>query len=137
MEGNKKERATARATQSQNQVNDTTKKPQWQVVLDELCTCGTKGITSWDMIVKHHITRTAAHICTLKKFGYEIVAKNETNNGVNYSRYWLVEDYEELMKEDEDEDVEVINDYVDEPWFDEDRARRLNEYEAYGAWLNR
>lgn len=91
MAENKKERATAKATQSQNQVNDTTKKTQWQIVFDELCKHEDDGITSWGMITKHHITRTAAHIATLKKMGYKIESVNETNNGTTYSRYFLRE----------------------------------------------
>ena len=66
-------------------------KPQHQIVLEELQANPIDGITSWDMITRHRITRTAAHICFLKKCGYEIVTKPETRDGKVYSRYWIKE----------------------------------------------
>ena len=94
MEKNKKESAAV-ATQSSSKVNNNTARTQIQVVLDELMSNKVDGITSWYMITKHHITRTAAHICTLKKLGYKITSMNETKDGVTYSRYWLDDEGEE------------------------------------------
>lgn len=94
MEKNKKESAAV-ATQSSNRVNNNTARTQIQVVLDELMSNKVDGITSWYMIIKHHITRTAAYICMLKKQGYKITSKNETRDGVTYSRYWLDDEGEE------------------------------------------
>lgn len=91
MTSTKKESAAV-ATQSSNREHDNTARTQMQVVLDELKENKIDGITSWYMITKHHITRTAAYICMLKKRGYRIVSKNETNDGVTYSRYWLIDD---------------------------------------------
>lgn len=125
---NKKERAQAMpTTPSVHTDNSNTKRTQWQVVLDELIEQGEEGITSWDMIVRHHITRTAAHICTLKKMGYNILSCNETNDGVTYSRYWLEEQEDE---EDDDEDYA----YHEEEWNPRLQARA--DYDAYGAWVN-
>lgn len=90
-----KKESAAVATQSSNRENDNTARTQIQVVLDELEQNREDGITSWDMITKHHITRTAAHICMLKKMGHKIESKNETKDGVTYSRYWLEDDAEE------------------------------------------
>lgn len=120
------------ATPSVHTNKSTTKTPQWQVVLDELIESGEDGITSWDMIVKHHITRTAAHICTLKKMGYEIFSALEYHDGKNYSRYWME------VEEDDDEDDEdcAYHDYVDEPYVDEDRLRNIAEWEALGSWMS-
>lgn len=92
---NTKKGSVAVATQPKTQTHNNKKKPQWQVVLQELRRCTRKGITSWDMITKHHITRTASCICTLKKMGYDIESKIETNNGSNYSRYWLRDDIDD------------------------------------------
>lgn len=93
---NEKRERSAVANQSPRYTNkNNTKKTQLQVVLQELRKCTRKGITSWDMIVKHHITRTAAYICTLKKMGYGIEAKSETANGQTYSRYWLRDDIDD------------------------------------------
>lgn len=105
------EREQNKSTTLSVHTNDsTTKKPQWQVVLDELVENEEDGITSWDMITKHHITRTAAHIATLKKMGYEIESVNETNNGTTYSRYFLVED------EDEEDEPEECEDQYEDEW---------------------
>lgn len=122
------------ATPSVHTTNNSTKKPQWQVVLDELIENGEDGITSWDMIMKHHITRTAAHICTLKKMGYEIFSALEYHDGKNYSRYWM-----EVEEDEEDSDNEdyAYHDYVDEPYVDEDRLRNIAEWEALGSWMSR
>ena len=122
------------ATPSVHTNKSTTKKPQWQVVLDELIENGENGITSWDMIMKHHITRTAAHICTLKKMGYEIFSALEYHDGKNYSRYWM-----EVEEDEEDSDNEdyAYHDYVDEPYVDEDRLRNIAEWEALGSWMSR
>lgn len=123
------------ATPSVHTSNNSTKKPQWQVVFEELERHPVDGITSWDMITRHHITRTAAHICTLRKMGFNIVSKNETKDGVTYSRYWFLGDDEE--DEDEDDDYEVFHDYVDEPYVDEDRLKNIAEWEALGEWMSR
>lgn len=121
------------ATPSVHTNKSTTKTPQWQVVLDELIESGEDGITSWDMIMKHHITRTAAHICTLKKMGYEIFSTLEYNNGKNYSRYWM-----EVEEDDDDDDEDcAYHDYVNEPYIDEDRLRNIAEWEALGSWMSR
>ena len=130
----KKEREQNKsATPSVHTNKSTTKTPQWQVVLDELIESGEDGITSWDMIVKHHITRTAAHICTLKKMGYEIFSALEYHDGKNYSRYWM----EAEEDEEEDDDDCAYHDYVDEPYVDEDRLRNKAEWEALGSWMSR
>lgn len=113
--------------------NGSTKKPQWQVVLEELIESGEDGITSWDMIVKHHITRTAAHICTLKKMGYEIFSTLEYKDGKNYSRYWMEVEEDE---EDFDDDDCAYHDYVDEPYVNEDRLRNIAKWEALGSWMS-
>lgn len=113
MQSKEKERATAKATQSQNHSHSTTKIPQWQVVLDELYGNYYDGITSWDMITKHHITRTAAHIATLKKMGYDIKSVNETNNGVTYSRYFVIDEFYEI-ENPKDDDREEADDFDDE-----------------------
>lgn len=120
------------ATPSVHTNKSTTKTPQWQVVLDELIESGEDGITSWDMITKHHITRTAAHICTLKKMGYEIFSALEYHDGKNYSRYWM----EVEEDDDEDDDDCAYHDYVDEPYVDEDRLRNIAEWEALGSWMS-
>lgn len=129
-----KKESVAVATQSKNHNHSSTKKPQWQVVLDELIENGEDGITSWDMIMKHHITRTAAHICTLKKMGYEIFSALEYHDGKNYSRYWMEVEEDE---EDSDDDDCAYHDYVDEPYVDEDRLRNIAEWEALGSWMSR
>lgn len=98
MTSTKKESAAA-ATQSKTHKDDSTKRSQIQVVLDELENNKVDGITSWYMITKHHITRTAAHICMLKKMGHKIVSKNETKDGVTYSRYWLEDDTDEEWRQ--------------------------------------
>ena len=90
-----KKASVAVATQYKNHNHSSTKKTQLQVVLQELRKCTRKGITSWDMIVKHRITRTAAYICTLRKMGYGIESKNEHGDGVTYSRYWLRDDIDD------------------------------------------
>ena len=100
MELNKKmevasDRERADTTTKNTRVNDSTKPTQYQVVLEELRKHKEDGITSWDMIASHRITRTAAHICTLKKLGFGIVSKLETNNGKQYSRYFLTDDIED------------------------------------------
>lgn len=68
------------------------KKTQMQIVLEELEANRELGITSWDMIIKHHITRLAAHICKLRQRGYVIESELQTRDGKVYSRYWLKED---------------------------------------------
>lgn len=68
------------------------KKTQVQIVLEELQANPERGITSWDMIVRHRITRTAAHICRLKRAGYTIESKLEHRDGKVFSRYWLKEE---------------------------------------------
>ena len=93
--GKNKKESAAVATQSSSKEYDSTARTQIQVVLDELMSNKVDGITSWYMITKHHITRTAAHICMLKKQGYKITSKNETRDGVTYSRYWLDDEGEE------------------------------------------
>ena len=129
------------ATPSVHTNKSTTKTPQWQVVLDELIESGEDGITSWDMIVKHHITRTAAHICTLKKMGYEIFSALEYHDGKNYSRYWM----EVEEDDDEDEDSEDWYDAYAESeaifeatgrWVIPEQLRAQAEYDAYGEWKN-
>lgn len=113
----KKERAQSEKTNtlSVHTNNSTTKKTQWQVVLDELYDNYYDGITSWDMITKHHITRTAAHIATLKKMGYEIKSVNETNNGVTYSRYFVIDEFYEIDNpKDDGNDAE--EDYFEDEW---------------------
>lgn len=114
MQSKEKERATAKATQSQNHNHSTTKIPQWQVVLDELYDNYYDGITSWDMITKHHITRTAAHIATLKKMGYDIKSVNETNNGVTYSRYFVIDEFYEIENPKDDDEREEADGFDDE-----------------------
>lgn len=94
--GKNKKESAAVATQSSSKEYDSTARTQIQVVLDELMANKVDGITSWYMITKHHITRTAAHICMLKKQGYKITSKNETRDGVTYSRYWLEEGEENV-----------------------------------------
>lgn len=142
MEKNKKERATARATQSQNHKDNTTKKPQWQVVRDELIDHEQDGITSWDMISRHHITRTAAHIATLKKMGYEISSVNETNNGVTYSRYFLVDEEEIEDEEEDEEDGDNIDALIEEiweatgKWVSPERLEARAKYDAQCTWRN-
>lgn len=118
-------------TPSVHTSNCTTKKTQWQVVLDELLEAGEDGITAWDMIVKHHITRTADCIFKLKKMGYPIFSVIETNNGKNYSRYWL-EDEED---DGDDDDDAAFHDYVDEPYIDEDRESRWYQYCAVAPYI--
>lgn len=144
MTNNEKERATARATQSQNQINVTTKKPQWQVVLDELFDHYDDGITSWDMIVNHHITRTAACIATLKKKGYNIVSIIETNNGSNYARYFLDDEEDDEEEDDDDDEKEFdIDSLIQSIWEETGRwvtAEQLEaseRYDAYCEWRNR
>lgn len=131
-----KKESVAVATQSKNHNHSSTKKTQLQIVLEELQWHPRDGITSWDMITKHHITRTAAYICTLKKMGINIVSKNETKDGVTYSRYWMLDDDEDSDEEVNDDD-NVFHDYVDEPYVDEDRLRRNREWEALGEWMSR
>lgn len=124
---NKKERAQAMpTTPSVHTDNSNTKKTQWQVVLDELLEAGEDGITAWDMIVKHHITRTADCVFKLKKMGYPIFSIIETNNGKNYSRYWLEDE------EDDGDDDDYA--YHEEEWNPRLQARA--DYDAYGAWVN-
>ena len=101
-------------TPSVHTSNSTTKKPQWQVVLDELYDNYYDGITSWDMITKHHITRTAAHIATLKKMGYDIKSVNETNNSVTYSRYFVIDEFYEIENQKDDDEREEADDFDDE-----------------------
>lgn len=51
-----------------------------------------KGITSWDAIMKMHITRLGARIFDLKEKGYNIVTVLEPNkdNNANHARYVLM-----------------------------------------------
>lgn len=139
MQSKEKERATAKATQSQNHSHSTTKIPQWQVVLDELIASGEDGITSWDMITKHHITRTAAHIATLRKWGYEIASINETNNGVTYARYIFISDED---VEEDDDDCENVDSLIEEiwettgKWVTPAQLEARERYEAHGTWRN-
>lgn len=132
MAENRKERAQAMPTTPSVHTNNcTTKKTQWQVVLDELLEAGEDGITAWDMIVKHHITRTADCIFKLKKMGYPILSVIETNNGKNYSRYWLEGEEDD---EEEEEDI-AYHDYVDEPYIDDERERRWYQYCAVAQYI--
>ena len=67
------------------------KKTQEQIVLEELEANRELGITAWDMIIKHRITRLASCICRLKKAGYTIDSELQTRDGKVFSRYWLKE----------------------------------------------
>lgn len=73
------------------------KKSQTQIILEELEANKERGITSWDMIVRHRITRLAAVICDLRKMGYTIESKIESNDDKRYSRYWLEEVPDEVQ----------------------------------------
>lgn len=66
------------------------KKSQKDKVLAELQK-RKRGITSWDMITKHRITRLSHLIYMLKKEGYKITSELEAKDGTTYSRYKLEE----------------------------------------------
>ena len=142
MASNKKERI-AEATQSKPSNNTTTKKPQWQVILDELYDHMDDGITSWDMITRHHITRTAAHIATLRKVGYEILSVNETHDGVTYARYFVIDDDygadDDTEDEDESDNVDALIEEIWEAtgkWVSPAQLEARNRYDAHGEWVN-
>lgn len=87
-----KKKADPRGGQAiKNQDHSSKKKTQKQVVLEELKAHRDDGVTSWDFITKHHITRAASYICDYRKEGYDIRSVNEAGEGsVVYSRYFYV-----------------------------------------------
>ena len=93
MSATKKETAaTGEATISkQQQKKSNTNPSQKQIVLRELKLHKGKGITSWDLIMKHRITRLGARIWELRhKDGLDIESKIEyTADGKRYCRYVL------------------------------------------------
>ena len=76
------------STNPKQQPKNTKKKTQKQIVLAELQRCTKKGVTSWDFITKHHITRAAAYVCELRKEGYQIASKDEGEGSIRWSRYF-------------------------------------------------
>lgn len=67
---------------------------QRQLVLAELKKKGRRGVTSWDLIEKYHITRASAYIWQLRhKYGLDIVSQREvSDSGAWYVRYILNEE---------------------------------------------
>ena len=86
----KKETTPGRA-ESKNQKHHNRVKTQKQQVLSELKLHKSKGVTSWDLIEKYHITRASAYIWELRhKDGLQIAGKQEIGeNGAHYTRYIL------------------------------------------------
>lgn len=49
----------------------------------------------------------------------------------------ILSDWDDEEEETDDEDDGVVHSYVDEPYVDEDRLRRIREHEALGEWMSR
>ena len=89
----KKDKALAGAsTKSKNQNHSNRQETQKQIVLKELKKHPKGGVTAWDMITKHRITRTSQYILLLRREGYKIITEREPmENGGHFARYFLRE----------------------------------------------
>lgn len=72
-------------------------KNQKQIVLRELREAGDRGITPWEMITRHRITRLSAVIYDLRDENYDIETVRETNGDKNFARYILHEDSQQQL----------------------------------------